>query len=280
MALVRALGFAVGLVAATIVAPGARAQTQDIQEGARSSEASWRAKYRELRSALKRPFATGRLPPRLTLREALLPTYEGSNADGTDFPILVDVDEFTRLGLLEEAVYDLPVQLPVRRCKMSAEEILDLLILQFPSKNATWVVKGDLVEMTSKRAAAAHRARILGALRSKVDTRFSEPTLSLEETLIRLQRAVRGELPAKDFDYYGFMVSCDADAFQAEGQPRFDPMKLPITLPPREAISLGEILDLVVSQIPGRNADYVVLPCGIEVTTPRQAAALRERLFR
>jgi hypothetical protein len=269
--------FAIGVLLATATTQSAYAQTQDITGSIESYEATVRTQYRKLRSALKQPCAVGYFSPQLNLREAMLAIQDGMNAG--ECPVLSLEDEYRCVHPLRQSTFDLPIRIPLRRGQLSAEELLDLGIAQFPGSNVTWVLRGNWVIITAKRTAAARRAHVLGELRRKVDTRYSEPRLSLEETLAEVHGAIRDGLPIKDFGS-GFAVICDTEAFQAEGLPRFDPTKVLITLPPREAITVGEILDIVVSQIPGRDADYVVLPYSIEVTTRRRAAVLRERLFR
>ena len=105
----------------------------------------------------------------------------------------------------------------------------------------------------------------------------------MEKALVNVWAEVLVALPPQQLGNWPFLlgVRCDVDAIQREGAPRFDPAKLMIRLPQaRSTWTAGQLLDIVVSQIPGQNAAYVVVPNGIEITTHRQAEILRERFQR
>jgi hypothetical protein len=89
----------------------------------------------------------------MSLKEALGLLYEKLNADGKEFPIIVDTAAFKREDLEAPDVYETRVQFPPFPRKMTVGAALQWALKGVAGGNATFNVKGSGIEITTFKSA-------------------------------------------------------------------------------------------------------------------------------
>jgi hypothetical protein len=90
----------------------------------------------------------------MSLKEALGLLYEKLNADGKELPIIVDADAFKREDLDAPDIYETPVRFPPFPKKMTIGVALQRALKCVASGNATYIVKGGAIEITTFKSAS------------------------------------------------------------------------------------------------------------------------------
>ena len=96
----------------------------------------------------------------LSLKQVVYLLYEKLNAEGKELPILIDAGAFREENPDDDDINDTPVQLPPLPRKITVGNALRLALSKAPSNNATLVVYGDRVEITTlKRASVEYKLK-------------------------------------------------------------------------------------------------------------------------
>jgi hypothetical protein len=96
----------------------------------------------------------------MSLKEALGLLYEQLNADGKEWPILVDADAFREEYPDDPDIYETQVRIPPFPRKMSIGQVLRLALSKVPRNNATFFVYPDRIEITTlKRGAVEYKLK-------------------------------------------------------------------------------------------------------------------------
>jgi hypothetical protein len=182
----------------------------------------------------------------MSLKEVIVIVYEMLHADGAELPIIVNESAFKEEHPKAPDVYETKVRLPPVPRQMKVAEILRQAIAKVDTNNAAVVIKGDFVEITTKR-----RANIQWKLANNIVGDYRGEPLS----------AILGDLSAQS----GCTIVVD-DRAAVE-------INRPLTVRFRGDSSLGGAVRVVAELV---DLKAVVLDGLLYVTTPARAAVLQK----
>ncbi len=96
----------------------------------------------------------------MTLKEALGLFYEKMATRGLELPILVDTEAFKDGNADAPDIYDTQVKFPPFPRRMSLATALRMAVSRIPTGNATYLIRGEHVEITTEAFAAPKRQTV------------------------------------------------------------------------------------------------------------------------
>src|SRR5262249_28846341 len=207
------------------------------------------ARLQKLRQLLNETIETKDLQQPLTLKEALGLIQEKVNEKYKEvdaLPILVDDEAFKEANPDAPDIYDTQVKCPPYPRHMSVVTALRVALSKVPTRNATFLLRGGFVEVTTTQEASLNRL-----LRRKVLVSFERHPLT---QVVEALSALTG-------------VSVVLDGRAAEK------LKTPITLSLTNDVTLEAALRLVADMA---DLKLVVLHDVAYITTPANAHVLRK----
>lgn len=210
---------------------------------------------RDILRALQTPIDMNDFQNPMTLKETMGLFYEkvqnlGVLGRGVGLPVLIDQAGFKEVAPEAPDIYDTPVKFPVYPKKMTLATALQLALSQIPMAETTFLIKRGAVEIVPVK-----RATLDILLKQKVLGNFEGKFLSsaLEELA----------------ETSGVSIQMDKRLL--------DKANVQVTGMFRNNVSLRDAL-LMLTESAG--VKMLELPTAIFVTTPENAAALREELSR
>ena len=210
---------------------------------------------RDILRALQTPIDMTDFQNPMTLKEAMGLFYEkvqnlGVLGRGIGLPILVDQAGFKEVAPEAPDVYETPIKFPVYPKKMNLATALQVALSQIPTAETTFLIKRGAVEIVPAQRASLDillKHRVLGNFEGKFLSSALEELAELSGVSIQVDKRL-----------------LDKANVQVAGLFRND-------------VSLRDAL-IILTESAG--VKMVELPTAIFITTPENAAALREELSR
>jgi hypothetical protein len=136
--------------------------------------------FQRLAKLLETPVDLRNFHQEMSLKEALIQLYEFFSSDvGVELNILVNADAFKEENPDAPDIFETKIKFPTVPKKLPAAEALNFMLSKVPTNNATFLIKRDLLEVTTLGRSSP--AVLLGA---RVFARFDK--VPLEDALAEL----------------------------------------------------------------------------------------------